>query len=73
MDVAREKSLKGKQEAWETLKQKDSRDYQMRMFRANYLLMLEEKLRYQRSWVGVVQTETLKTTNKSILKPENTN
>jgi|GEM_PF-2611682 hypothetical protein len=49
MDVAREKSLKGKQEAWETLKQKDSRDYQMRMFRANYLLMLEEKLRYQRS------------------------
>ncbi|MGB8687717.1 MAG: sulfotransferase [Microcoleus sp.] len=53
MDVAREKSLKRKQEAWETLKQKDSRDYQMRMFRANYLLMLEEKLRYKRSlWKG---------------------
>ncbi|MGK7901810.1 MAG: sulfotransferase [Hormoscilla sp.] len=47
IERAKSKSLKRKQEAWISLKQNAPRDYQLRMFRANYLRMVEERLRSQ--------------------------
>ncbi|MEM9088616.1 MAG: sulfotransferase [Cyanobacteria bacterium P01_F01_bin.53] len=42
--TAKEKSKKGKQAAWETMKVQDPQDYQLRKFRADYLAMLRQKL-----------------------------
>ncbi len=49
INLARENSLKRKQGAWATLKQRNTRDYQLRIFRANYLKMLEQRLGHHNS------------------------
>lgn len=41
---ARKQTPQKKQQAWLDLQQKDPRDYQLRMFRTNYLNMLKQKL-----------------------------
>ena len=42
--AAKQRSMQGKRTAWETMKGKDPKDYQLRKFRADYLDMLKHKL-----------------------------
>ena len=44
INTIRQQTEQKKQQAWLDLQQKDPRDYQLRMFRANYLNMLKQKL-----------------------------
>ncbi|MEL7334224.1 MAG: sulfotransferase, partial [Cyanobacteria bacterium J06560_2] len=44
IEMAKQRSAQGQQAAWETMREKDPKDYQLRKFRADYLAMLRHKL-----------------------------
>ena len=58
-------SLKRKQDAWASLKQNHPVDYQLRMFRANYLQMLEKRLR-SNSVLSTSNTNSSSTCNNNL-------